>query len=116
MAPFSSNGSKVTPIVALAGSAGAFKALEEFFRGMPANSGLAFVIVIHLDPKHASFLPEVIRHWTGMRAVHARNRQVLEPNCVYVIPSGKFLYLDHSGLRLSAFRAQFGARRAIDIS
>jgi two-component system CheB/CheR fusion protein len=103
------------PIVALGGSAGSFNALNVFLKVMPADCGLAFVIITHLDPNHPTMLPNVIRNWTTMRVVQAHNRQTIEPNCVYVIPSGKFLHLDNSCLRLSALRAQPGTRRAIDI-
>src|SRR5262245_50125598 len=103
------------PIIALAGSAGLFAALQDFFRTIPADSGLAFVVVTHLDPMHPSTLPTVIRHWTKMRVVQAYSRQKIDPNTVYVIPSGKFLRCTESGFRLLPFRAHRGVRRAIDI-
>jgi two-component system CheB/CheR fusion protein len=59
-----SYGYNLTPVVGLGGSAGAIKALQAFFQAMPADSGLAFVVILHLSPEHSSMMPEMIQRWT----------------------------------------------------
>jgi two-component system, chemotaxis family, CheB/CheR fusion protein len=80
-----------TPLVGLGGSAGAIPALQQFFKAMPADSGMAFVVVMHLSPEHESTLPELLQRCTTMRVFQAVENQPIEPNTVYVIPPGKTL-------------------------
>jgi two-component system, chemotaxis family, CheB/CheR fusion protein len=84
-------GYQMTPLVGLGGSAGAIPALQAFFRAMPAESGQAFVVIMHLSPEHESTLPEILQRCTTMpvRQVSATVR--VEPNTVYVIPPGKLI-------------------------
>src|SRR5689334_18963780 len=73
-------------IAALGASAGGLEALENFFRNMPANAGIAFAVVQHLAPDHASALPELLARYTPMAVEQARDRIEVVPNRVYVIP------------------------------
>ena len=75
----------------LGGSAGAIPALQQFFKAMPADSGMAFVVVMHLAPEHESTLPELLQRCTTMPVIQAVEQQAIEPNTVYVIPPGKTL-------------------------
>jgi two-component system CheB/CheR fusion protein len=84
-------GYQTTPLVGLGGSAGAIPALQEFFKAMPADSGMAFVVVMHLAPEHESTLPELLQRCTAMPVFQAAEQQAVEPNQVYVIPPGKTL-------------------------
>ena len=54
------------PIVALGASAGGLEAFELFFKNMPSDTGLGFVLVSHLDPNHASILTEILQRVTDM--------------------------------------------------
>ncbi|HWL72507.1 MAG TPA: chemotaxis protein CheB, partial [Burkholderiaceae bacterium] len=54
------------PMVGLGGSAGSIQALQTFFSMMPADSGLAYVVVLHLSPQHESTLAELLQRWTPM--------------------------------------------------
>jgi two-component system CheB/CheR fusion protein len=74
------------PIVALGASAGGLQAYERFFRAMPAESGMAFVVVQHLDPHHASLLAEILQRSTPMPVVQAEDQMALLPNRVHVCP------------------------------
>lgn len=80
-----SPGKSSFPIVALGGSAGSFSAIELFFRSMPADSGMAFVIVLHLAPHLESRLSDVVQHYTPMKVAEATDGMVVEPNHVYII-------------------------------
>ena len=77
------------PIVGLGASAGGLEALEEFFRNMPADSGMAFVVVMHQAAKHVSLLPELIARCTTMDVGPIRDRVAVQPNSVYIVPPGK---------------------------
>ena len=80
-------------VVGLGGSAGSIPALCRFFAAMPATSGLAFVVILHLAPEHESSLAEVLQQATGMPVEQARQGQEVLPDHVYVIPTGKYLSL-----------------------
>ncbi|HMA09456.1 MAG TPA: CheR family methyltransferase, partial [Ramlibacter sp.] len=79
------------PLVGLGGSAGAIPPLQKFFKTMPVDSGMAFVVVMHLAPEHESTLPELLQRCTAMPVCQAQEQQAIEPNKVYVIPPGKTL-------------------------
>jgi two-component system CheB/CheR fusion protein len=74
------------PIVGLGASAGGLEALETFFTHMPPDSGLAFVVIQHLDPSHKSMLPALIQRYTQMPLKKVEDGLAVEPNCVYIIP------------------------------
>ncbi|HWW00809.1 MAG TPA: chemotaxis protein CheB [Candidatus Acidoferrum sp.] len=77
-------GSRAFPIVGLGASAGGLEALEEFFKHMPPDSGMAFVVVTHQHPGHTSLLPELLRKHTRMPVAEASDGQRIEPNHVYL--------------------------------
>ena len=74
------------PVVAMGASAGGLEALKEFFQAMPDDSGMAFVIVVHLSPDHVSLLPELLQKMTSMSVLQVTDNLKVEPNRVYVIP------------------------------
>jgi two-component system CheB/CheR fusion protein len=110
-----SYGYHMTPMVGLGGSAGSIAALEAFFRAMPDDSGMVFVVVLHLSPHHDSVLSEMLQRWTSMRVVQASDGQKAEPNSVYVIPPAKHLTAVDGHLRLSDLDRDFGKRVAVDL-
>lgn len=103
------------PIVALGGSAGSFDAINEFFSLVPADSGLAFIVVVHLSPQHESHLPEILARRSGLKVEHARDAQPIEANRVYVIPPGRALRVSGGRLHLADLYPQRGVRSAIDL-
>ncbi len=102
------------PIVGIGASAGGLEALEQFFRHAPANSGMAFVLVQHLDPNHASLLTEILQRTTSMPVVEALDQIQVEPNCVYVIPPNRDMAIFHGKLQLSIPNEPRGQRMPID--
>lgn len=72
-------------VVGIGASAGGIPAMEHFFKGLPADPGMAFVIVTHLNPDRESILHEVIQRYTAMTVCVARNEHRIEPNHVYVM-------------------------------
>ena len=79
-------------VVGIGASAGGLEALKAFLGAMPQQTGLAFVVVVHLDPTHESLMPELLlSHVTGLSVEQARDRQPLEIDHVYVIPPNRTL-------------------------
>lgn len=110
-------GYDMLPLVGLCGSAGSIAALQRFFTQMPAESGMAFVVVVHLAPDHESILDEIIARSTAMRVVQAADGQKVEANTVYVIPPGKHLTATNGHLELTEFEPREGnASRSISFS
>ena len=81
------------PIVGIGASAGGLEALEQFFGAMPKDSGMAFVVIQHLDPTHVGIMPELLQRITSMKVLQASDHLIVKPNCVYVIPPNKSLSL-----------------------
>lgn len=77
------------PIVAIGASAGGLEALQAFFKYVPAENNMAFVVITHLDPEHKSIMPELIKTHTPMPVFPIKNRLKIAPNTVYVIPPNK---------------------------
>ena len=62
------------PIVGIGASAGGLEALEQFLQNVPAGSGMAFVVVQHLDPTHKGILVELLQRATTMPVVQVKDR------------------------------------------
>jgi two-component system, chemotaxis family, CheB/CheR fusion protein len=82
-----SSGNTLFPIVGIGASAGGLEAFSQLLRALPTDTGMAFVLVQHLDPRHESRLPDVLSRTTAMPVITVTNRLRAEPNHVYVIPS-----------------------------
>jgi two-component system, chemotaxis family, CheB/CheR fusion protein len=102
------------PIIGIGASAGGLEALEQFLGHVPTGSGLAFVIVQHLDPTHKGMMPELLQRATRMPVVEVEDRTRVRPDCVYVIPPNKDMSLLHGVLHLLAPAAPRGLRLPID--
>ena len=103
------------PVVGLGGSAGAIPALRDFFSLMPPDSGLAFVVVMHLSPNHDSALSEILAASTRMKVVQVAGRTHVEKNCVYVIPPDSHLSMDDGDIHLVPVQQERGRRVAVDL-
>lgn len=103
------------PIIGMGASAGGLEAFEQFFRRMPADSGMAFVLVPHLDPGHASLLTEILQRNTAMPVVEAQDQMVVAPNQVYVIPPNRDMTIFHGALQTSVPEGPRGQRMPIDL-
>ena len=95
------------PVVGIGASAGGLEALKEFFSAMPADSGMAFVIVQHLEPSHESRMAEILAKCTTMKVVQAESDMPVRPNAVYTNPPGRTLSLH--GARLVLGKSTQGA-------
>ena len=101
-------------IVGIGASAGGLEAFEQFFRHSLADSGMAFVLVSHLDPGHASLLTEILQRTTKMPVVEALDQMRVMPDHVYVIPPNRDMEIFHGKLLLSVPSEPRGQRMPID--
>ncbi len=101
-------------MVGLGGSAGGLEGFEQFFASIPADTGMAFVLVTHLDPDHTTLLPELLQRTTTMAVRLVEDGVTLAPNSVYVIPPRCELTLDGEALRLRA-ASRRSPRTLIDV-
>ena len=102
------------PIVGLGASAGGLEALEVFLKNVPGRSGMAFVIVQHLDPTHPCILAELLQRATVMKVIQINDRTQVRPDCVYVIPPNKDLSILRGFLHLFDPATPRGLRLPID--
>jgi two-component system CheB/CheR fusion protein len=101
--------------VGLGASAGGLIVLEQFLAHVPASSGLAYLVVQHLDPTHKAMLVELLQRSTPMQVVEATDTMRLEPDVVYVIPPNKELTVAGGLVHLAEPSQPRGMRLPIDL-
>jgi two-component system CheB/CheR fusion protein len=104
-----------TQIVGLGASAGGLEALEQFLANVPVDSGLAYVVVQHLDPTHKAMLVELLQRATAMPVLDATESLRVEPNVVYVIPPNSELSVIRGRLHLAQPSRPRGMRLPVDV-
>ncbi|NEX17142.1 MAG: chemotaxis protein CheR [Halochromatium sp.] len=87
------------PVVGIGASAGGLKAFRQLLANLGSNTGMAFVLIQHLDPTHESLLPELLQADSSMPVHAVRDGILLEANSVYVIAPGQQLHLLHNRLQ-----------------
>ncbi|MDP3663039.1 MAG: chemotaxis protein CheB [Nitrosomonas sp.] len=104
-----------TRIVGIGASAGGLAALEQFMEQVPPHSGLAYVVVQHLDPTQKALLAELLQRATKLPVREAENRMRIEPDCVYVIPPNTELSVVEGVLNLEKPTEPRGLRLPINV-
>ncbi len=102
------------PIVGIGASAGGLEVLEQFFVNMPVNSGMAFVVIQHLDSNHKGVMPELLQRITEMKVIKVTDRLKIKVNCAYVIPPNKSMSILNGALYLFEPVETRGLRLPID--
>lgn len=102
------------PIIGLGASAGGLEALESFLTNVPENSGMAYVVIQHLDPTQKGMLPELLQRVSKMEVFQAKDKLRVRPNCVYVIPPNKSMSILKGVLYLFDPMESRGLRLPID--
>jgi len=105
---------KLFPIVGIGASAGGLSAYTKFLKALPVDTGMGFVLVQHLDPKHASMLPELLSRATKMPVIEIADSTLVKPNCVYVMPPNFSLAILHGILHLMPRPDALGKHLPID--
>lgn len=103
------------PVVGIGASAGGLKALLTFLEHMPGDCGMAFVVIMHLSPKHQSSADSILQKVTRMPVLQVNQAVPIESNCVYVIPPGQDLSMQDGYLRLQPPLRNRGDQVAIDL-
>ena len=107
-------GATVFPVVGLGASAGGLDAFRRFFESVPADSGLAYILIQHLDPSHESMMVELLAGRVPMPVFQATDGMTVERDHVYVIAPGRYLAIESGTLRLSEPRERHGMRLPFD--
>ncbi len=102
------------PIVAIGASAGGLDACTKLINALPAKTGMAFILVQHLDPHHESMMAELLAGHTPMAVEQARDGMPIAPDHLYIIPPGSYLSVASGTLHLSEPSARHGARLPVD--
>ena len=102
------------PIVGIGSSAGGLEALEIFLKNIPPQSGMAFVIVQHLDPTHKGIMVELLQRVTDLQVIQVTDCLRIKPDHVYLIPPNKDMSVLHGELHLLDMVQPRGLRLPID--
>lgn len=103
------------PVVGMGASAGGLDAFKKFFSAMPPDSGVAFVLIPHLDPTHESMMAELLARQTTMPVMEAKEGMRVEANRVYIIPPNKYMTISDGVLRLTGPVERRGFQTPIDL-
>ncbi|XKH02211.1 PAS domain-containing protein [Marinobacter nauticus] len=102
-------------LVGIGASAGGLASLEDFFRNMPCDTGMAFLVVQHLDPTQKALLPELLQRYTDMPVYEARQNMPIQPDVVYVIPPNRELSVHENTVKLDRPAEPRGLRLPINV-
>src|SRR2546428_1396586 len=107
-------GKDFSPVVGIGASAGGLEAFRQLLKHLPVDTGMAFVLVQHLDPTHESILTELLSRSTKMPVSEVRDGTAVEPDHLYVIPHNTNIAIAEGLLRLRAREDERGRHRPID--
>src|SRR5258708_3945559 len=102
------------PVVGVGASAGGLEALNKLFDALPPDSGMAFVLIQHLDPTHPSMMVGLLAGHTSMKVLEAAEDMPIERDHVYVMPPGVYLSICEGAFQLTKPRERHGARMPFD--
>lgn len=87
-------------VVGIGASSGGLDAFKQFIQDIPVDSGIAFILVQHLDPSHGSILSDILQKFTKIPVLEITDQVRVEPDHIYVIPSNKLLTVGDGILKL----------------
>jgi two-component system CheB/CheR fusion protein len=102
------------PIVGIGASAGGLQAFEQFLVNVPEDSGMAYIVIQHLDPTQKGMLPELLQRASKIPVFQAKDRMTVKPNCAYVIPPNKSMSILKGVLYLFEPMEARGLRLPVD--
>lgn len=104
------------PIVAgIGASAGGLDAFKKFLAAMPSDSGIAFVLIPHLDPTHESLMVGLLAPLTNMPVVEVKDGMPVEADHVYIIPPNKYMTISDGLLQLTGPVERRATQTSIDL-
>lgn len=101
-------------VVGIGASAGGLAVLKKFVKTLPEKTGMAYIIIQHLDPTHKSMLNELLDKEAKMPVKDAEDQEKVKPDHIYVIPPDTYLELDQGNIKLTEPENTRGSRKAID--
>ncbi|MEQ1625222.1 MAG: chemotaxis protein CheB, partial [Sediminibacterium sp.] len=102
-------------LVGIGASAGGLDAIQKLFDHIPADTGMAFIIVQHLSPDFKSLMPELLAKHTQMTIYTAEDKQIIQPNCIYLTQRNKNLHVKGNKIFLLGQGPKHGLNLTIDI-
>ncbi|CAN2050502.1 hypothetical protein GMMP1_960024 [Candidatus Magnetomoraceae bacterium gMMP-1] len=108
-------GPRHIPVVGIGASAGGLDAFKNLFESMPSDTGMAFVLIQHLDPTHESLMVDLLSRHTKMKVVQVENRMQLKANHVFMIPPNREIAIHNGELYLTEPTQRRGLQMPIDI-
>src|SRR6266487_2581854 len=103
------------PVVCVGASAGGLEAFTQLLGALPTDTGMAFVLITHLSPSHASHLAEILSRATQMPVTEVKDEALVQPNCVYVIPPDSSMIIAKGSLQLLPRHTVDGRHHPIDV-
>ena len=94
------NPPKGFPVIGLGASAGGLNALKSFFKEVPVDSCMAYIVVVHMTPNQPSMMPELLGKIASIPVTSAKDGQAIAPNRVYIIPPNKEMSLYKGKIQL----------------
>ena len=102
-------------VVAIGASAGGLDACGKFLSALPASSGMAYIVVQHLDPLHESMMVVLLASHTSMPVCQAADGMAIEPDHIYVIAPGTFLSIAQGALHVTQALSHRAMRLPFDV-
>jgi len=102
------------PVIGIGSSAGGLEALKKFLAATPPDTGMAFVLIQHLDPTHESLMVDLLARYTAMKVVQIENDMPVEPDRIHIIPPGTSLTIKNGVLLLGKPIERRGMRMPVD--
>jgi two-component system CheB/CheR fusion protein len=106
--------SELFPVVGIGASAGGLEAFRQLLSHLPRDTGMAFVLIQHLDPTHKSLLREILARATPMPVIEVLDSMAVEANCVYVIPPNTKMVMQEGVLKLTPREKTRGVAMPVD--
>src|ERR1700735_1738880 len=113
-APGPQSDSEDFTVVGIGASAGGLQACRKLVNALASGTGMAFILVQHLDPTHESMMVDLLSRHTKMVVRQATDGMLIERDHLYIIPPGRYLAVADGALHLSRPLARHGARLPFD--
>ncbi len=98
--PVPASAKAVFPVVGIGASAGGLEAISRLLTCLPLDTGMAIVVVQHMDPSRESLMPQILQNTTELPVAQAKNGTVVRPNRVYIIPPNTHMRIHGNHLKL----------------
>ncbi len=102
-------------VVGIGASAGGIEALQAFFEQVPPDSGVAYVVILHLSPDHDSQLAALLQATTAIPVTQVQGAVHIQPDHIYVVPPNRHLLLEDGYIRAQAHTSVEERRAPVDI-